>query len=156
MSGMQIIKKCIKCKKTKKLDEFYKKYRSKTKYMNMCKECVQLKRKQQQENKLSKKKCECCGKTLQLQEYDINNAQSNKYKDICKQCFKDMQTMKLKKCDKCRKEKPVNQYYECRITEDKLFKDCKPCCNTYWGRNYRDEIEQTERYINNPLFGRGI
>lgn len=47
----------------------------------------------------------------------------------------------MKKCSRCKEEKPLSEYYKKKNTSDGLYYHCKTCQNTYAKTHYKENTE---------------
>ena len=149
MEMKETTKICLKCKKSKSIYEFCRAGRSKDGYEKHCITCREIAK--VEKSKIVDKQCSCCGNIAEhiLRKYIINGELLN----ICDKCLQRYNIMELKQCSKCGISKPVDQYYESRITEDKLFDMCKSCCKTHKLRSKMSRRAQDLWYFGNKIIG---
>lgn len=86
------------------------------------------------------KVCACCKKELPLSEFGTNNSASDKLSVYCKECSrkrganlrekyrnKPLLSMKEKKCYRCGRILPIENFHKCKSTRTGYCDECKEC-----------------------------
>lgn len=163
------MKRCSKCHKLKDMSNFYHDKNRGDGYSTKCKECDYTSRKHRREKlkartkrqipKTLKKICSRCGLNKAVSDFYPERRNVDGYSSWCKSCYlnhsksyrkklterprKNIPKITSKKCPKCKKTKPVSEFYKASSKLDGYSTICKEC-NSKSSVKYRERIANRE------------
>lgn len=159
-------KMCNTCRQVKPISEFYKDIRRKDGHKNDCAGCL---RKNHEEYVLAGKRvvaekvCRKCGELKLISKFHKDKSRYDGHRDVCRDCIckypenhAEKTRLKIlksgnKKCTKCKRTKPLNEFYPRKEGELGYTSICKTCWSKkyadYYERNYEKIIEVSQRRL---------